>query len=134
MDETGITILVVEDDEESRRLLCELFTLRGYDTVAASTGTHALELASEIGPRLIMMDIQLPDMTGSHALVALRANPITASIPVVAVTAFAMHGDRERILAEGFDGYLSKPISVHTLVDEMAPLLRGDRSATGHQQ
>ena len=131
MDALGVPVLVVEDDEESRRLLCELFTLRGYRAVPAGTGGRALELAAEIAPRLIMMDIQLPDMTGTNALAALRANPATARIPVVAVTAFAMHGDRERILADGFDGYLSKPISVHTLVDEMEPLLNPDRRANG---
>jgi two-component system cell cycle response regulator DivK len=125
--ETEVPVLVVEDDAESRRLLCELFTLRGYQAVPAETGTLALELAAQIMPRLIMMDIQLPDMTGTAALAGLRANPTTARIPVVAVTAFAMQGDRERILADGFDGYLSKPISVHTLVDEMAPLLNADR-------
>jgi CheY-like chemotaxis protein len=121
-------VLVVEDDEESRRLLCELFTLRGYDVVPAATANEAIALAAEISPRLVMMDIQLPDMTGTDALTALRADPVTARIPVVAVTAFAMQGDRERLLAAGFDGYLSKPISVHTLVDEMASLLGDGRN------
>jgi CheY-like chemotaxis protein len=71
------------------------------------------------------MDIQLPDMDGSAVLGFLRSNPVTATIPVVAVTALAMEGDRERLLADGFDGYLSKPIDVATLVDNVIPLMRG---------
>lgn len=120
------SVLVVEDDEESSRLMGELFRLRGYRAHHARTGATALELAATHQPRLILMDIRLPDMDGSAVLAALRADPLTASIPVVAVTALAMPGDRERLLAAGFDGYLSKPVSVATLVDEMAPLMRAE--------
>jgi two-component system cell cycle response regulator DivK len=116
-------VLVVEDDIESSRLMCELFSLRGFTPFHANTGACAIELALEHRPLLILMDIQLPDMDGTAVLRKLRENPVTAGIPVVAVTAFAMSGDRDRFLRSGFDGYLSKPISVATLVDEMAPFL-----------
>lgn len=124
MGHLPVCVLVVEDDEESSRLMCELFALRGYLAHHASTGASAIELAREHAPSLILMDIQLPDMDGTIVLSTLRESPITARIPVVAVTAFAMNGDRERFLASGFDGYLSKPINVSTLVDEMAPLMQ----------
>jgi two-component system cell cycle response regulator DivK len=104
--------------------MCELFALRGYHAHHASTGASAIKLAQEHAPSLILMDIQLPDMDGTVVLSTLRDSPVTAGIPVVAVTAFAMNGDRERFLAGGFDGYLSKPINVSTLVDEMTPLMR----------
>jgi two-component system, cell cycle response regulator DivK len=123
-DETGC-VLVVEDDEHSSRLMCELFRLRGFTPHAASTGTSALHAAATLAPCLILMDIQLPDMNGSTVLLTLRDDPATAHIPVVAVTALAMEGDRERLLADGFDGYLSKPIDIATLVDSVIPLMRG---------
>jgi CheY-like chemotaxis protein len=124
MDEGRRLVLVVEDDAESSRLMCELFSLRGFTPFHANTGAQALDLAAQHCPALILMDIQLPDMDGTAVLSKLRDNPVTAGIPVVAVTAFAMSGDRDRFLANGFDGYLSKPISVSTLVDDMAPLIR----------
>jgi CheY-like chemotaxis protein len=123
-DQTGC-VLVVEDDEKSSRLMCELFRLRGYEPRAAPTGALALAAARALSPRLILMDIQLPDMDGSSVLRALRADPATAQIPVVAVTALAMDGDRERLLADGFDAYVSKPIDVATLVDQVLPLMTG---------
>jgi two-component system cell cycle response regulator DivK len=123
VDASAQCVLVVEDDVESSRLMCELFSLRGFTPYHASTGAQALELARIHRPQLILMDIQLPDMDGTAVLSMLRNDPATAAIPIVAVTAFAMHGDRERFLSDGFDGYLSKPISVSTLVDDMTSLM-----------
>lgn len=120
-------VLVVEDDDKSSRLMCELFRLRGYEPHAVPTGATALAAARDLAPQLILMDIQLPDSDGSSVLQALRADPATAHIPVVAVTALAMDGDRERLLADGFDAYLSKPIDVASLVDHVAPLMRDRR-------
>ena len=120
-------VLVVEDDDKSSRLMCELFRLRGYEPHAVHTGALALGAARDLIPQLILMDIQLPDTDGSSVLRALRADPATAHIPVVAVTALAMDGDRERLLADGFDAYLSKPIDVASLVDHVAPLMREHR-------
>lgn len=116
-------VLVVEDNEKSLKLACDLLRLREFTPLAASTGRQAVELARTHLPALVLMDIQLPDMDGVAALAQLRADPLTAAIPVVAVTAYAMKGDRERLLGHGFDGYVSKPIDVRSFVDEVAALI-----------
>jgi two-component system, cell cycle response regulator DivK len=120
------TVLVVEDNEISRKLACTLLDLRGYDTLAAGTVAAAVDLAVEHRPVLILMDIQLPDQDGVAALAKLRADARTAAIPVIALTAYAMAGDRERLLSKGFDAYLSKPIDVRSFVDDIAKLIAGD--------
>jgi two-component system cell cycle response regulator DivK len=117
------TVLVVEDNEISRKLACTLLELRGYATLAAGNVEDAVALAVEHCPSLILMDIQLPDQDGVTALARLRAHERTTAIPVIALTAYAMAGDRERLLAKGFDDYLSKPIDVHTFVDGIAKLI-----------
>jgi two-component system cell cycle response regulator DivK len=117
------TVLVVEDNDISRKLACTLLELRGYRTLSADTAERAVALACEHIPALILMDIQLPGDNGVTALARLRADVRTARIPVVAVTAYAMAGDRERLLAKGFDAYLAKPVDVRTFVDDvMRPL------------
>jgi two-component system cell cycle response regulator DivK len=121
------TVLVVEDNANSLKLFCALLELRGFRPLTAETVREAVRIAAEALPRLIVMDIQLPDGDGTEALGALRASPVTAQIPVVAVTAFAMPGDRERLLAAGFDGYLTKPIDAHRFVDDLVAVLRPDR-------
>jgi two-component system, cell cycle response regulator DivK len=88
----------------------------GYRTLEASDGEEGIELARSHRPDLILMDVQLPGMDGVEALGRLRADAATATIPVVALTAFAMKDDRERFLAAGFRGYLEKPISVRELL------------------
>jgi two-component system, cell cycle response regulator DivK len=114
------TILVVEDNDKNMKLLRDVLTATGHDVLEASTGEQALALAREHAPGLILMDIQLPDMNGVEALGRLRADPNTASIPVLAVTAQAMKGDRERFIGEGFDAYLSKPIDIDELLTIVA--------------
>jgi two-component system, cell cycle response regulator DivK len=109
-------ILVVEDNEKSMKLFRDVLQATGYRTLEATTGRQALELAIEHAPDLVLMDIRLPDIDGIEALRRLRADGRTASIPVLAVTAQAMHGDRERFIAAGFDGYISKPVNVVELV------------------
>ena len=108
----GEQVLVVEDNETSMKLFRDVLAATGYRTLEATTGGQAVELAAEHAPDLVLMDIQLPDIDGVEALGRLRADERTASIPVLALTAQAMHGDRERFLAAGFDGYLSKPVDV----------------------
>ena len=108
-------ILVVEDNEKSMKLFRDVLLATGHRTLEATTGGRAVELATEHSPDLVLMDIQLPDFDGIEALVRLRADERTASVPVVALTAQAMEGDRERFLDAGFDGYLSKPISIREL-------------------
>ena len=108
----GAQILVVEDNAKNMNLLRDLLRATGYRTLEASTGGQALMLATEHGPALVLMDIRLPDMDGVEALSRLRMDVRTASIPVLAVTAQARKGDRERFKEAGFDGYLSKPIDI----------------------
>jgi CheY-like chemotaxis protein len=119
----GELILVIEDNEKNRKLVRDLLQLKGYRTLEAETAGQGLILASEHLPHLILLDVQLPDLNGVAALHRLKREPRTAQIPVVALTAFAMQEDRERFLAAGFDGYLSKPIDTRTFPDQVAALL-----------
>jgi two-component system cell cycle response regulator DivK len=113
---TGTQVLVVEDNERNMKLFRDVLQASGYRILEATTGERAVELVIEHGPDLVLMDIQLPDIDGVKALDRLRANEQTASVPVLALTAQAMEGDRERFLAAGFDGYLSKPVNIADLV------------------
>src|ERR1041385_9062419 len=108
-DPSQKTVLVVEDNELNMRLLNDLLEYQGYTVIATRLGEPALELARQYKPDLILMDIQLPDISGMEATQRLKSNEETRTIPVIAVTAFAMSGDRARILASGCDAYLSKP-------------------------
>jgi two-component system cell cycle response regulator DivK len=120
---TASTALVVEDDPKSQKLVRALLELRGFQVFCANTADQACALAREHGPDVILMDIQLRGADGVSALSALRANAATASIPVIAMTAFAMDGDRERFLAHGFTGYVSKPIDARSFVDVVTSYL-----------
>lgn len=113
---TGEQILVVEDNEKNMKLFRDVLSATGYRTLEARTGGEAIELATANPPDLVLMDIQMPDVDGVEALRRLRADERTAAIPVLAVTAQAMQGDREHFLAQGFDGYLSKPVNVRELI------------------
>lgn len=112
----GELVLVVEDNEKNMKLFRDILQATGYTPLEASSGEEALALAAESTPALVLMDIQLPDIDGIEALRRLREDERTAGIPVLALTAQAMHGDRERFLAAGFDGYLSKPVDVPKLM------------------
>ena len=114
-DASGALILIVEDNEITLTLLRDVLSANGYRTLEASSAEDALTLARSEVPRLILMDVQLPGMDGLAALRALRAMPETKGTPVIAVTAFAMKDDRERLLSAGFDGYLEKPVNVREL-------------------
>jgi two-component system, cell cycle response regulator DivK len=109
---TGALVLIVDDNEMNVKLARDVLRFAGFRTLEAFTGRAGISLAVEHLPELILMDIQLPDMDGTTALHTLKDNPHTAGIPVVALTSFAMKGDQERFMTEGFDGYLEKPISV----------------------
>jgi two-component system, cell cycle response regulator DivK len=113
----GERILVVEDNELNMKLFRDVLVATGYRALEATTGGEAVDLAVEHSPALVLMDIQLPDVDGVDVLRRLRTDDRTAAIPVLAVTAQAMHGDRERFLAAGFDGYVSKPVHVGQLID-----------------
>lgn len=122
----GELILIVEDNDKNLKLARDLLRYRGYRTLETARGTDSVSLAAEQHPDLILMDVQLPDTDGVTALRRLRAHPATRTIPVVALTAFAMAGDRDRLLAAGFDGYLAKPIDTRRFVDEVARYCRGE--------
>jgi len=112
----GERILVVEDNEKNMKLFRDVLVATGFQALEATTGLDAVSVATEHVPDLVLMDIQLPDIDGVEALARLRGDERTASIPVLALTAQAMHGDRERFLAAGFDGYVSKPVDILELV------------------
>ncbi|HEX6762343.1 MAG TPA: response regulator [Gaiellaceae bacterium] len=112
----GECVLVVEDNEKNMKLFRDVLRATGYETLEATTGEEAVELARASVPALVLMDVQLPGIDGVEALARLRGDERTASIPVVALTAQAMEGDRERFLRAGFDGYVSKPVDVAELV------------------
>jgi CheY-like chemotaxis protein len=116
-------ILVVEDNPRNLKLVRDVLEHAGYRTLEAGTAELGLELAREQRPGLVLMDVQLPGMDGVEALGRLRAEPETAGIPVLALTAFAMKDDRERFLAAGFDGYLEKPLDIRELPRAVAALL-----------
>jgi len=119
----GELILIVEDNEKNRKLVRDVLQFKGYRTMEAESGELGVALARESRPALILMDIQLPGMSGIEALAHLRADPTTREIPIVAVTASAMMQDRQRILAAGFDGYQSKPIDVKGFVQMVTEVL-----------
>ena len=113
----GEQVLIVEDNAKSMKLFRDVLLASGYRPIEAVAGSRAVELAVVHAPALVLMDIQLPDLDGVTALGRLRADRRTAAIPVVALTAQAMQGDRERLLSAGFDGYLSKPVDVTELLE-----------------
>src|SRR5579863_7823637 len=117
------TILVAEDNPTNRELLRELLEIRGYSVVEACDGQDALVVVEQAPPALVLLDIGMPRLDGYAVLRKLRENPRLALLPVVAVTAYAMQGDREKILNSGFDGYLSKPVNARLLAEELDRLL-----------
>ena len=119
----GELILVVEDNDNNRMLVRDELHASGYRVVEAETAEDGLRMAAEQPPALILMDIQLPGMSGIEALQRLRADSATRAIPVIAVTASAMTQDRRQILAAGFDGYQPKPISVKGLLQTVREML-----------
>jgi two-component system cell cycle response regulator DivK len=125
---SGELILIVEDNEKNLKLVRDILQFKGYRTLEAVTGEEGIALAVAHMPNLVLMDIQLPDMDGVTALGKLRGDGGTAAIPVIALTAFAMKDDRDRLMAAGFDGYLSKPIDIRSFPDEVRRLCeQGER-------
>jgi CheY-like chemotaxis protein len=118
-----IRILVAEDNAVNRELLRELLEARGYSVSEACDGQEALHMIEQSLPELLLLDIGMPVLDGFAVIRKIRENPRLAPLPVVAVTAYAMRGDREKILASGFDGYLSKPLNPSSLTQELDRLL-----------
>ena len=120
-------ILIVEDNERNLKLVRDVLQVKGYATIEAGSAEDGIKLALEKKPDLVLMDIHLPGMNGIEALGVLRANPATAAIPVIAVTASVMQQDRKQITEAGFDAYVGKPINLKEFLDAVRHALEGDR-------
>ena len=118
-------ILIVEDNPKNLKLIRDVLQFQGYTTLEAETGEAGITLALERQPALILMDVQLPGMDGSTAMQVLKADASTRHIPIIAMTALAMKGDKEHLLAEGFDGYMAKPIAIKEIPKMVASYLHG---------
>ncbi len=116
-------VLIAEDNPVNRELLRELLETRGYSVTEACNGQEALREIEIVRPDILLLDLDMPVLDGFATVGQIRANPSLASLPVLAVTAYAMRGDREKVLASGFDGYLSKPIQSRVLFEELDRLL-----------
>jgi two-component system cell cycle response regulator DivK len=116
-------ILIVEDNPRNMKLVRDVLQVKGHTTLEATTAEEGIPLALEHKPDLVLMDIQLPGMNGIDALRVLRADPATAKIPVIAVTASVMQQDRKLITEAGFDGYVGKPISLTEFLDAVNAML-----------
>jgi len=119
----GELILIIEDNEKNRKLARDVLQVKGYKTIESETAEEGLDLARSESPALILMDIQLPGIDGITALKQLRADPVTKSIPTIAITASAMTHNRQTMLAEGFDGYQTKPIGLKDFLGEVERVL-----------
>ncbi len=123
----GELILIVEDNDLNLELVRDLLQVSGYHTLEAVNATDGVALATAHRPDLILMDVQLPDGDGVAALERLRAQPGLVLTTVVALTAFAMREDRERLLAAGFDGYMSKPIEIRAFLEQVQQFCSQER-------
>jgi len=119
------TVLIIEDNRRNMLLIRDLLHMHGFRTLEASDGEDGITCAKAESPDLILMDLQLPGMDGLTATRLLRQDPLTARIPVVALTAHAMKGDRERALEAGCAGYIAKPIDTRRFLAQIQGFLRG---------
>ncbi len=118
-------ILIVEDEPKNLTLLRDLLQVSGYSTIEATDGKQGVELAKAKKPDLILMDVQMPVMDGLEATRILKADAVTRNIPVLALTSYAMSGDKERILKAGCNGYIAKPLDIKELLKTVAEYLSG---------
>ena len=119
-------ILVIEDNEQNLYLITFMLEKAGHEVVQARDGLEGIAVAGREPPAVILLDIQLPEMDGYTVAGELKRNPALAEVPIVAVTSYAMVGDRERALAAGCVGYIEKPINPDTFVDEVGRFLPGE--------
>ncbi len=128
---TGKTVLVVDDNTVNLKLVADLLEFEGYEVLKAVDAESALMVLSARKPHLILMDIGLPGMDGLTLTKHLKSVPITQSIPIVALTAFAMKGDEEKAIKAGCDGYITKPINTRSLCQEIAQIIEKDSDLEG---
>lgn len=121
MDPT--TVLIVEDNADNREIYCTILRHHGYRVAEAETGEEGIRVAHEVLPALVLMDVSMPGIDGFEATRRLKADPRTAAIPVVALTAHALAEDRQRALQAGCDGYLAKPVEPRRVVQEVQRIL-----------
>jgi CheY-like chemotaxis protein len=126
LKENELTVLVVEDHLPNTALFDQFLTSRGFKVVIAHDGRKAVELCREVQPDIVLMDIQMPDVDGITATREIKSDPGLRDIPVIALTALAMDGDREQCLAAGADGYLTKPVSLQELESTIWGEVEGD--------
>jgi len=112
-------VLVVEDEKNNMRLITKLLENEGYETIKAVTGEEGVKLAIDEKPDLILMDIKLPGIDGLEATKKIRASGGDGKVPIIAITSYAMAGDREKYLEQGFTGYIEKPIDPFTIIKEI---------------
>jgi two-component system, cell cycle response regulator DivK len=120
---TSPRVLIVEDNPLNLKLVRDVLLIAGFDVIEARTGEEGVARAQDSQPDVILMDLQLPGISGTQTLRLIRNDPSGAQVPTVALTAFAMSEDRDRALLDGFDGYISKPISVRDLPQQVASFL-----------
>lgn len=123
------SILIAEDNAVNRELLREVLEARGYNVAEACNGLEALQMIEQSKPDVLLLDLGMPVLDGYGTIRKIRENPAMASLPVIAVTAYAMRGDREKVMEAGFDSYLSKPINSSLLEEELALLLNKTQAA-----
>ena len=128
MSGDGNLVLLVEDNEKNMKLARDILRFKGYRVTEATTGEDAVASAASEPPDLVLMDIQLPGIDGIEAFRRIRSDPKTAKVPVVALTASVMAGDRERFDKAGFDGFIAKPIDVKQFPDQVASYLTKGRA------
>ena len=121
----GMKILVAEDNFNNRLILHDILTFYKYEVIEADNGVAAIDVAKREKPDLILMDLQMPAKDGFEALAAIRKDPEIKAVPIIAVTASAMPADRAKVLAAGFDGYVTKPFEVKEIVDVVKQHLGG---------
>ena len=117
-------VLVVEDDKNNMRLIVKLLESEGYETIKAETGEKGVKLAAEKKPDLILMDIKLPGIDGIEATKQIRASGTDGRIIIIALTSYAMAGDREKLMQAGFNGYIEKPLDPYTVIKEIEKICR----------
>ncbi len=120
-------ILVIEDNDDNMELITFILEANNYQTLKAATGQEGVTLALQERPDFIILDIQLPDIMGTDVLKMIRSSEIGDSIPIIAMTSYAMAGDREKLLAAGCDGYIEKPIDPATVMTQIEKVLGGSQ-------